>query len=138
MRCVSVTSKPAGPSLVVSSKGGSGRAAPTFNGGPLLAIGGPSASAATRGKPASTWRRFISISFPHVKSGIVFSPCEKWNWRCRQARSAQCKQSSQRASTADLAAYRENVPFSHGFFCEAEFHRLEQLSREKNSEPPLC
>src|SRR5580704_17600014 len=59
MRCISAMSKPAGPSLVMNSKGGSGKAAPTFKAGAALAVRAPNTPVASKGKAASKWRRFI-------------------------------------------------------------------------------
>jgi hypothetical protein len=59
MRCISAISKPAGPSLLINSKGGSGKAAPTFKGDAALALRAPNTPVASKGKAASNWRRFI-------------------------------------------------------------------------------
>src|ERR1700730_11751439 len=59
MRCISAMSKPAGPSLLMNSKGGSGKAAPTFKAGAPLALRAPNTPVASKGKTASKWRRFI-------------------------------------------------------------------------------
>src|SRR3984957_15973351 len=59
MRCISAMSKPAGPSLVMNSNGGSGNAAPTFKAGAALALRAPNTSVASNGKAASKWRRII-------------------------------------------------------------------------------
>src|SRR5712691_2561639 len=63
MRCIRATSKPDGPSSPMNSKGGSGRAAPTFKGGALFAARAAKAPVADRGNAASKWRRVIFRPF---------------------------------------------------------------------------
>src|SRR5258708_2392048 len=54
MRFISVMSKPAGPSLVMNSKGGSGSAAPTLKTGAVLATRGWRSPAADGGDAVMT------------------------------------------------------------------------------------
>src|SRR5579862_8052246 len=98
MRCISAMSKPAGPSLLMNSKGGSGKAAPTFKAGAPLALRAPNTPVASNGKAASKWRRFI----------VRFFRFPRWieNSRRPAAAIARGEQRVERARRLAFAAFR--------------------------------